>query len=205
MMAGLSEEKILSLLLGELDQDQAALVQKAVDQSPEFSQRAARMRAILETIRTDDSEAPGAEAARAALRAVCPPESSGKRSNWWETLDRIIAAITFDSRTQPALAGYRGGTQGYQLSYEAPDVDIDVEVRARSEEDESAGGVILGNIAAAGGAGDVVLLESGSGAPVLHGRADQRGNFRIEAPQGEYEMGIRLAERVVMLSGIRIE
>lgn len=192
---------LILLATGQLDAEQAARIRQAAQSDPHLAARIARVRRIVETMRTDDGVDPPLATLRRAIAIGAPrPEAV---SAWWERLAQVVADLLYDSRATPALAGFRGGDDAYQLTYETPDIEVDLEVQASLGQDQPPW-QILGNV---GGVtpdepADVVLLSSDSGEPVVQTQTDPRGNFRLPADSGRYQIGIRVGERAIMLRDI---
>lgn len=195
-------DQLLAYLLGEMPAAQRSEFEQDLARSAELRRALAGARAILETMQTDDSEAPGPDAVSAALRSVLGPAPEPAES-WWNQLQQALATLVFDSRAPGALAGLRGTTTAYQLSFEIDGVEIDVEVRS-PEANEPARGVILGNVATDTAPGPIALLTEDGRSQVARADADQRGNFRIEARPGHYRLAVRIGTQAILLGGIEI-
>ena len=61
---------------------------------------------VIDTLRTDDTQVPSADAVLRALK-ILQPHRSEPLADWLGPI-RILARLVFDSRNGPALPGYRG-------------------------------------------------------------------------------------------------
>ena len=199
---------LLAFALGELDSSVAADLQAAATRDAELSRSIARVRNVLATLRAEGAAAPPAEVIAKAYQ-IARRETVGaahETESWLEQLQRIIAALVFDSRATPALAGLRGAGEGFQVAYETETADIDLQVQPNDAVSEGPW-VVLGNISNDGDAApaDVALLSIENNTPVATTQADAHGNFRMAAAGGKYNVGIRIGSQVIILPDIQME
>jgi len=140
------------------------------------------LRRLLETMRTDQSEDAPPAAIAAALRLFRPPVKPERPG----VLQRLVAALRFDSRQQPLALGMRSGqTAGRHLLYSAGDFDLDIRLTQRSGR-WSLAGQVMGQVA-----GGEVELE-GAGA-VVRDMVTELGEFSLfPVPAGRYTLRLRL-------------
>src|SRR5262245_34255792 len=105
-MSGIAFEQILALAAGELDERSAAALQRQIQQSPETAEMLRRVQDTIQAMRTDDSTPPPAEVV-ARAKSIFARLHQPQRRGWLEGLREIIASVVYDSRLQPALAGFR--------------------------------------------------------------------------------------------------
>jgi len=108
---------------------------------------------------------------------------------------------------QPALAGFRGTSDSFQLSYECEGVAVDLQCRPETEEAETSW-AIVGQVDEDGvaHATDVALVPHGQGAPLTCATPDEAGVFTIATVSaGTYDLLIRINGEVLELSGIQVQ
>jgi hypothetical protein len=104
-----------------------------------------------------------------------PPEilQSGRDSFAWRTVDAELAALTYDSSSEPAAAAVvRGSEAPRQLTFEAPELTVGVEVTVLGARRR-----LIGQLVPAQQGLVTVRHQEGSMAPV---EADELGRFRAD-------------------------
>lgn len=120
-------ERLVSLALGELDAAEAAALRARVDREPELRATFARLAAAAGFLRDEAGAAPSNEALRRAKRLLREARPSAlERLD--DGLRRLIAALDFDTRLTPAVAGIRGGAGTAQVAFSSDAADIDLEI-----------------------------------------------------------------------------
>src|SRR5262245_2616125 len=129
----MSFETLVSYAVGELRGDEAKEAEQRIHSSPELSAQLQRIREVLQAMRADHTHLP-----RSAIidRAA---ELFRRREQliptvWLGQAFRAIAELLYDSRRAGAIAGFRGASHGYHLSYKADDARIDLQVTPASPE-----------------------------------------------------------------------
>lgn len=197
-------EQLIALAAGELSPQEAAAVADAVSADPAASGDLARLQRLFETLRADESvSAPAALIAEA--KSIFKPRPAVSILDWLNDLGRTVATLVFDSRVQPALAGFRrsAATVEFELSFTLGETEIDLQIHAPAAEDDS--GRIRGQIHLMPPFADceIALVRPG-GELVAQARPDGDGMFALDAPRGEYEMLVRMADRVAVLPGVNV-
>ena len=197
-------EMLIAYAAGELDADVAAQVEAIVAESPADAARLARIRRTLATMRSDDNVAPPREAV-ARAKALFRRQPAAAHANWWQQIERVVASLIYDSRAQPALAGYRGVGDAVQLSYESEIADIDLELSPGGAEKDAVW-TVMGQVATRDPAAivAVVLVSRSQGGAQIEIKPDEHGLFTLRADSGEYDLFIRVADKVVALPNLRL-
>lgn len=197
-------EQLVALAAGELSPADAAALNDALAAQPDAAGDLAYLRRVIETMRADRSVSAPAEQIAEAM-SIFKAKPAVSVLDWLSDLGRAVATLVFDSRVQPALAGFRrsAATVEFELSFELGETEIDLQIHAPLAEDE--GGRIRGQIHLMPPFEncEVALVRAG-GELVGQARPDAEGMFVLEAPCGEYELLVRLADRVAVLPGIRV-
>jgi hypothetical protein len=203
-------ERLLAYAAGELPQAEVADMQKMIATDAELRRLQRLVEFVGRTLREDDSVAPPADVvarAKALFQQMRPAPAGAVRSRvqeWLEALDRVVAALTFDSRARAALAGFRGTAELVRLSFESDLAEIDLELNPREEGGEMRMSII-GQISSTDEAGGspVVLTETGTHRAVAQTVCDQGGLFEVTIERGRYDLHVRLPSGVV--SAMEIE
>ncbi|MDY7109157.1 MAG: hypothetical protein SYC29_11035 [Planctomycetota bacterium] len=199
-----TSEQLILYVLGELDEDEAALIADHVTASAATAAYVDRVRRVLETMRTDDSRAPTPAAIRSAVAAFVPSRGPVALA-WLEQARRCVAQLVFDTRAQPALAGFRGGGAGYQLGYDSDEgrVDIRITPEARPARGRFR---VRGQITPrqGGDVGSVALVTAGTSNAVTIAIADEHGRFRLDAPSGRYDLVAEVAAGALIAPDLEI-
>jgi hypothetical protein len=126
-----------------------------------------------------------------------------KPGRWARVSERIVAALTFDSRTQPQFVGLRASqTQVRRLLFQADRIEVDLEMTPRpgTERVRLMGQVTAGGTDPSGGA---VSLSNDSQEWLA--RLDESGEFLIEdLERGAYRLEVAIEDRVVEVPNLPI-
>ena len=115
--------------------------------------------------------------------------AAAKESFTWRSIDAELAALTFDSSEDDALAGVRGTTVARSLSFEVRDVVVDVEVTEVDDHRE-----LLGQVSP-DGTSSLVLDRLGQHEAIS---IDALGRFRLDGVRpGPVRFVVTRAEGVV--------
>ncbi len=210
----LSYDILIRYAAGELDEPSAADVASHLTTCKECATTVAHYRDVQQVIREDRTVVPPiATLDRAkALFARFGPQPAPAPPGVVETLRRVVARLTFDSREGNALAGLRGAASGYQVSYESDQADVDVRVEPVSG--LSAGRwQLLGQIDVwnSGLLGEtdvksipVTLASSGADDPVVKVEADEHGFFTIRTEPGRFDLHVQLSRDLLVLPNLEV-
>jgi anti-sigma factor RsiW len=173
---------------------------------PACAATVARYRLVRQAIVTDARLAPSANAlARVRNLAAGLRQPERNRTTPLASLRRIVARLTFDGASQPALHGLRGGTESYLLAYTANGIEVDVEVSPDPTSGRSRWhlmGQIAGSTDHAGA--EVGLAAPGEADPVVRAETDDEGIFSLQAGPGRYDLLLWLPEGLVVLPDVNL-
>ncbi len=203
----ISYEGLLAYAAGELAPADAARIEAALPGDPAARATVARFRAAASALAAHPGADPPPHVMAAAL-GLWRRLVGSRRVPWWVELRRVVATLVFDSRPRPALAGFRGGRTGFEISFEGGGVAVDLQVEpvrdaARDGAAVAARWSLLGQMDApssrpSGSA--VALVATGEDeTPALEAVADERGVFSMEVPAGRYDLFVRRDEECVVL------
>lgn len=219
-----NELSLIAFASGELSADDARAVEAELARDPAAKARVELLRQAITSLRTDDGEAPAAEAVarvQTAVRAMLGParqvESAGVR--WWEGLLEVAATLFFDSRSAPALAsGLRGISATRELSYcgDGVEIDLGIEPQTAHEQSSGHGGLqtregeprarLVGQISVHAGAIDRIAVTRGTPRRLVAELVpDARGVFVQTLERGRYDLLIAQGDRVLTIEGLEVE
>lgn len=197
---------LVAYVKGELDAEAAAIVEKRLAQTPDGAARLHRARLMLETARGDQSVAPPAETLAAAKAIFKAP--AGAPSVLSEALDglrRVLATLLFDSRVQPALVGFRGADDGFQVAFAAEGAEVELDFNPLTN-DVSDAWQLMGQVTLpdAKPAAHVSLAKRGE-APSIEIDTDEHGVFSIpKLAPGAYDVAVRLSDNLLLIPTIEV-
>lgn len=207
-----SMEKIIALFAGELTPEEASEVERMIAGDPALQRRWELLETLRQTVAQDDAaDVPAEVIARAkglfreVSQAERAPEGGSAIQEWLAALDCVVARLIFDSRRQPALAGFRCVAELVRLSYETDIAEIDLELDTGEEQGKEIV-TIFGQISAAddpGGAA-VVLTAPGMQESLAQTVCDASGMFKAVLPRGTYDLHLRLPAGVVSIADMEI-
>lgn len=195
-------ERLIAYAAGELAPLEATAVERELAQDAAAAATVARFRRAMTAVRDDRSESPPA-AALAAAKALFRPAPAGP--SLFDRLRRVLADLVYDSRTQPALVGVRGGGSTYQLTYESGMGEIDVQVETAPGGDAAPrrliGQVTLNEPAAFG---RVVITAPGTEETIASASIDAGGVFSLTTGAGNFDLWIALGDAVIVVPGVDV-
>lgn len=199
----LTYEMLVSYVLGELPANEAGAVEATVRQDRAAADSVKRLAAILSTMKTDDTVEPTPAAVRRAL-ALHASAQRPAVAGWLDALRRVVAQLTFDSRTQAATAGFRSASAGFLLSYESEVGSIELQAEPAMGRDDR--WRVVGQFGGSGAESfQVAACKPATFEPVGHSQVDEHGMFRLYVQRGTYTLLIAGREQVVILPDIRCE
>jgi len=182
--------------------DAAARAEAAVRTSPDARRTVALYKAVHHAVATDDSVAPPPDVV-ARAKARFNRQRSSVLARALASIDRVIATLVFDSRAQPALAGFRGTDLSVRLSFECDLGDIDLEVSGSGSCERS----IIGQIHAHESMTDVRvgLTAPGMTEVIAEVSVDPDGGFELAAFAGVFDLSILVGESLITVPSLEIE
>jgi hypothetical protein len=212
-------EKLLAYAAGDLTAPEFEAIERILARDRTAREIVATYRSVIMTVASDQSAQPPAHALEAA-KAIFDPNAirRGARGglDWTSSLRQIVATLVFDSRVQPALAGYRGGSSGFELGFASDAGEIDLQAEPVRDERPTPSGAtrwrIIGQVSPNEETGDqpmpevgVALVKRDEAKPARAIDADEHGVFTIQADAGDYDLHVRIGDAVVVIQDVRIE
>ena len=199
-------EQLIAYAAEELSPGEAARVEAHLARDRGAARTVARFRLAWTALAADDGVDPSPQLMARAKATFSPPPAPAP-TRWWEHVEQVIATLIFDSRTQPALAGYRGRGSGFQLSFESDVGLVDLQAEpagAPPLADGESGWHLMGQIDVSepGATANVALVRRGQHAPTAEVNADPAGVFSMDAPGGRYDLYIRFGASYVALRDV---
>ena len=208
--AKVNYEQLIAYAAGELSPEQAGQVQAYLAANPKAADPIALYKQAQAALQADQSAAPPAELV-AKAKAIFASSPSEPAASWLDHLQQLIADLVFDSRAQPALAGYRGPATTFQLSFECEVASVDLEaeplVDGSAVPPDESQWRIMGQVdlRQPDSLIELALVEQGAGAKIADAVADEHGMFTLEVKAGRYDLLLRVGDKVVVLRNIEIE
>ncbi|MHC4949075.1 MAG: hypothetical protein ACYTG1_12590 [Planctomycetota bacterium] len=204
----ITNEVLLAFAAGELDGTAAERAEAHLAGHPEAARSVALYRLARSAMAGDDTVAPPA-AATARAKAIFEPRPDA-RPDLLARLGEIVATLVFDSRAQPATAGYRGRTDDFQLAFRSPEGEIDLEARRTGPAERAGAGPewrLLGQVSTGRDHPTiaVALVPAGTGDVTTHADGDEHGVFTLDADPGRYDIVVRVDDTAIVLQDIEIE
>ena len=204
----ITDEQLILYAVGELAPSEAAATERHLAGSPQAAAYVAKVRTVLQTMRTDKTEAPSVAVIKRAI-SVFSGGGEGRGSlAWLEPLRRRVAQLVFDSRAQPALAGFRGGTSDYQLTYDSEMGRVELRVspaeRVALKAWRVRGQVTPEQHREGGAFGSVILLTPGTTDALAVAELDQYGRFKIDSDGGTYDLAVRCGDEAMIAPNLQI-
>lgn len=194
-------EQLVTYAAGELSHGEAELVRSFLKTDAAAANEFERLLAIVQTMRSDDSVSAPPESIAAAKSAFRPQPALAP---WWKRLVEVVAEVVFDSRMQPALAGFRSvGGSGFQIGLESEAASVDLQFEPQDE--TRATWRIIGQVVPAEGPNaEIAVLVAAGEDRVGEVSADDSGIFTMIVDRGEYDLCVRVRDRVLRVPGIRV-
>lgn len=196
-----SYDDLMAFAMGELSGRPATEIATHIAGCAGCAATVRRATLVQATVRADAlfSPSPAALAKVNALISGRKPAAVPQDS----MLRRMVAALSFDSRNQAALAGLRGGSDAFTLAYEIDDTVIDMHF----EPDASGANApwqLTGQIDDPSSSGSTVTAIAGDGAVRQSAGTDEHGVFLLTLATGDYTIEVETADGLVVLQDIRI-
>ena len=197
-------EQLVAYASGELTGRAASTVEAYLAVLPAVARTTQRLQEVIQRLRADDTTPATPGAVRRVvnllqtLDEVPTPE--------WLVPIRLLADLVFDSRAQPAMAGYRGIAASYQLAFESEPARVDLQIlpQDRAVADRWR---VRGQVTVRDGAelGAVTLVAEHTDTAVATAVPDQAGRFKLDSPAGVFELRIDLDEGTRSVVAPRLE
>ena len=194
-------EQLVAYASGDLSAEEAQTVRAFLAADATAASAFERIRDIVQVLRSDHSASAPADSV-AAAKSIFRPQPAVEP--WWKRLAEIVAEVVFDSRMQPALAGFRSsGGSGFQIALESDAASVDLQFEPRDETRES--WRIMGQVVPADGPNaEIAVLVAAGSDRVGEASADDSGVFTMIVDRGEYDLCVRIRDRVLRVPGIRV-
>jgi hypothetical protein len=206
-------EQLLAFAAGELPSQEAAQVEAQLAMSSERAATVARLRATLAAMHAERGEAPSAAAVARALAIFKP--AADRKANWLDRVQQVVAKLIYDSRVEPARAGFRGDNDGFELTVESEVGGIELQL-----EPEAAGDTwrVMGQVTVSGTRQapthetqpaetppiQVALVPPGTRVARVQTGADEHGMFSFCATPGTYDLLVRVGDTIVVVPNVEV-
>lgn len=205
-MAEITYERLLAFAAGEITGAEATEIEAHLERDPEAAAAVARYRALRHLVQHALAMEPS-RTLIARAKAIFAEARAPATEPWWTRLEQVIANLVFDSRPQPALAGFRSAEMGFQLAFESDRTAIDLHAEPTGEgaREGTAAWQVMGQIDVADAeSGEVVLVPEGSEAPAAESSVDDEGVFSLRVPPGRYTLYVRSGRGSIVCEEIEL-
>lgn len=204
-----SFRELVEFATGELNDEQRGRIEQALAGSTALLRDLEQIRRVLEAIRTDDTVHPPDELVERVASLAARHRSDEQADSmpvWQDRAACLIAQLVFDSRSQPALAGFRGASESYHLAYHSESAIVDLQVTPATDDSEGGSFRVRGQVTpgTSDRARGVRLLAHGSDQVVTETTADERGWFRFVTNGGLYDLKVALTQDTILLPDLPI-
>jgi len=195
-------EDLVSYVLGETSEELRLRIQRRAAESSTVRETIELIRTVHRTISEDQTFEPSAPALRAARRALSGPTLAERAVRG---VRRIVAALEFDSRATPAMAGLRGPATEFQLAFTSEVANVDLDMSPGRSGDGSRW-VLRGQVDSEAPAAvrSATLCPIGSPEPVARATLDESGLFKMEVPSGSYELTLEMGQTSLAVGPIQV-
>jgi len=206
--AKITHQQLIAYAAGELRGSDAEPVQAHLERDADAARTVHSYRLARQTVLGDNGVDPPTEVLERARSIFDPTVDRGDRQSLSECVGGLIAQLIFDSRAQPALAGLRGQTTSFQMTWRlAPESGLELDLQA--ELTDTPGGAqwqLVGQVTSRDPIGPLTvdLCHAGSGASVHSVDADERGSFVLRVEPGPYDLHLHLPGGHTVVPDIRL-
>ena len=197
-------EQLVAYASGELTGREDSMVEAYLAVLPAVARSTQRLGEVIQRLRADDTAPATPAAVRRALNLLQPLDEVPTPD--WRAPIRLFAKLVFDSRSQLAMAGYRGSAASYQLAFESAPARVDLQILPQ---DRGVGERwrVRGQVTVRDGAelGAVTLVAEHTDTAVATAVPDQAGRFKLDSPAGVFDLRIDLDEGTRSVVARRLE
>ncbi len=203
----ITNEQLIRYATGDLEPAEAAAAKAHLSNSPLATKYMEKVRSVLSTMQADDTQAPSLALIKRTIATFSAGVETGEGRSplaWLEPLRQVVAQLIFDSRAQPALAGFRGSSDSYQLTYknELACVELGVSQQQTQRDIFRLRGQTTTEQKRE--YGSVALLSTGSNDPQAVSEMDKHGRFKFDAKPGKYDLAVQIGDEALIVQEISI-
>ncbi len=202
----ITHEQLIAYASGDLTGDEAAAVAAHVKVDPHARATVEAWRSVAAAWRTDDTTTPSEQVVARVkqMYAARPASAAAPRAAWLELLDRVLATLVFDSRTQPTMAGFRGTAEVVRLSFTCELGDVDLEVLPPDGAGDARARVI-GQMSPSGPKADhVAFCRPGTREVAADGPVLPDGTFELLVEPGAYDLLLHVSGRILTVPSLEL-
>ena len=200
-----SFDLLLNGVLGELPAEQAVELDRQLAADATLRDQFARLTGLLTSLREiarDPIQVRKALIEQAKRLFELRPMSAP--AGFSDGIDALVIDLLEDSREQDVLAGFRGATAAYQLTFESEDVEVHLQIT--TPEPDAAEIEIRGQIEVEtdDSVGRIVFRSIPDGQDFEATTPDEFGQFKISLRPGTYDLWIEIGNRSVVMTAIEV-
>jgi len=201
-MTHITYETLLNYLENRLPAKERGKVDEHLAQScQQCNKHLDLLRTVLQTVSEDRSVPPPADVLKRAVDKVKNRKKTLKPGQLW---NRVVAALSFDSRLQLSTAATRGSGRARQMLFTTDQVDIDLQVKSGRKDHELLGQV-LDTRQSGGFISAFVSLQNSEGEQRAT-ETDSLGQFAFHGvSSGTYDLVFDLEDQEIAITGIEFQ
>ena len=181
MMDDATIEQLAAMLAGDLEEEDARSLRDRLAGTDEGGAALAEFEQIASFLREEQAAEPPASLVKRAKK-VLRQNRPGVADRLKDGVRSFLAALDFDSRLSPAVAGFRGVAEVAQVAFSAEPCELDLEIQPGEGETSS----VRGQIAADQPDGWTLRFTDSAGHEAAEIEAGPDGSFRIDLAPGSY-------------------
>lgn len=175
-------DQIVSHLAGELPNEASTEIRRLLESDLRYGDLAVRLGRAISFLREEPHVAPSSRA-RERAHALLAAARPGLADRLADGVRRVVAALDFDTRQTPAMAGLRGGAGVAQVAFSADEADIDLELAEAGPDRWT----LRGTVDADDDGGWSIELRDDTGSVIDAGTTDG-GSFAVTIAAGSYTL-----------------
>lgn len=174
-------EQLAAMIAGDLDETDTLALRDRLQATDEGRAALDEVEQIAAFLREEPSTEPPASLVKRAKKALSR-NRAGVPERVKDGVRSFLAALDFDSRLSPAIAGFRGVAEVAQVAFSAEPCELDLEIQPG----EGGRSSVRGQIAADEPGGWVLRFVDSAGDESAQVEADAEGSFKIDLSPGSY-------------------
>jgi anti-sigma factor RsiW len=196
-------EELFAHLLGELGPGESELLTAHLEACAECRAMLARVEAVRSVIQADNAAGPSAAALARVKDLMANRKPTRALPSPIDSIRRVFAPLTFDSRQGYAMAGLRGSADSYLLTYEHGDIAFDLEIEPPMPGTDAPWHV-TGQFASSETPLPAAVTVIGGRGLTVTASCDEHGVFSITLEPGDYDLQIVQDREVIVFPEIDV-
>lgn len=200
-MAHIQYETLLDYIENRLSAEERSKVDEHLAETcQQCNQHLNLMKKVLNTVSGDNTVAPPNHVLKQAVDKIKKQQKDAKP----KLLNRLVASLSFDNRSQLSLAATRGASRARQMLFTTERADIDLQIKPGNKDYELLGQV-LDSQHSGGFISAFVSLQNKDGKQKAT-ETDSLGQFAFHGiSSGTYDLVFDLEDREIVVPGLEFQ